>query len=216
MRELALFAGAGGGIEMRPTSRFKPDVRAHRTDYVTRLVPHAEASAFIRLHHYAKGTANTSCYAFGLFQAERMVGAALWMPPIKACARSVSPDWRRVLALSRMALEPLPTNAASHFLGAQMRFIRRDGRYVSLVTFADHAEGHVGTIYRATNWTYVGDTRPEQRFVCPVSMRLVSKKHGPKTLRIHEMEARYTKIAPSVKSKFVVHWSSMARGEPTR
>jgi hypothetical protein len=94
-----------------------------------------------------------------------LVGAALWLPPTKPCARTVHDDWTRVLSLSRLALLPgEPTNAESLLIGASIRLIRRTKRWAALVTFADLSQGHTGTIYRATGWTYLGLTKPEPRW----------------------------------------------------
>lgn len=146
---------------MRP-----PGPVARRSDYVARDAPLAEAALLIRAEHYARGCANTAVYCHGLYRAGTLVGAALWMPPTKPCAQSVHADWRRVLALSRLAVSPAePQNAASLLIGASVRLIRRARRWAALVTFADESQGHTGTIYRATNWTYLGRTRPEARWV---------------------------------------------------
>jgi hypothetical protein len=82
---------------------------------------------------------------------------------------TVHSNWRRVLSLSRLALAPTePQNAESILIGWSVRRIRREGKWVALVTFADESQGHTGTIYRATNWTYVGRTKPEARMGGPV------------------------------------------------
>ncbi len=147
-------------------TRHKPDVRAHARDYVTSRIAHAVAAPFIREHHYARGCANTSTEAFGLFRRSELVGAAVWMPPTRVCAETVDrEDWRRVISLSRLAVAPTePTNAESFFIGAMLRAMNREGRWVSAVTFADESQGHGGTIYRATNWRYLGRTKPEPRW----------------------------------------------------
>lgn len=149
---------------MKP--RFKPQDAAKASDYDVRQLPHAEAAAFIREHHYAKGCANTSTEAFGLFRGDVLVGAALWMPPTRVCAESVcKDDWKRVVSLSRLAVKPgEPKNAASLFIGAMLRALRRGKRWAAAVTFADESQGHSGTIYKATNWRYLGRTKPEPRW----------------------------------------------------
>ena len=138
---------------------------ARRCDYEVRDVPLLDASRLIRAEHYAGGCSNTAVFAHGLFRGEALVGAALWLPPTKNCAKTVHPDWRRVLSLSRLALLPgEPQNAESLLIGASLRKIRQSKRWAALVTFADESQGHTGTIYRATNWTYAGRTRPEPRW----------------------------------------------------
>jgi hypothetical protein len=183
----------------------KPDARAHRRDYTIGLAPHAEVAAFVRAHHYARGCANTSVMAFASRRGGTVVGAALWMPPTRVCAESVSPDWRNVLALSRLAMRDAePTNAESIFIGAMVRAIRTGGRWRSLVTFADGSQGHTGTIYRATNWTYIGPTKPEPRWVSSdgrqVSRLATRSRTAADMLALgHHMAGRFPK------HKFVMH-----------
>jgi hypothetical protein len=147
--------------------RHKPENAARAADYRVERVPHADARAFIAEHHYARGCANTSTDAFGLFRAGVLVGAAVWMPPTRVCAESVNREhWRKVVALSRLAVAPTePTNAASLFIGAMLRNLRQARRWVAAVTFADESQGHTGAIYKATNWQYVGRTKPEARWL---------------------------------------------------
>ena len=158
---------ADGDLSPTRSRRFKPANGARRRDYRVARVPHADAAAFIREHHYAHGSANTSSESFGLFRANVLVGAALWMPPTKVCAITIDPvEWRRVLALSRLAVDQSEAqNAASLFIGNMLRTLNADRRWTASVTFADESQGHEGTIYKATNWRYLGRTKPEPRWV---------------------------------------------------
>lgn len=147
-------------------TRFKPEKSARLCDYRIERVPHSEAAEVIRQHHYAKGCSNTSCESFGLYRGPFIVGAALWMPPTRVCAQTIDPvEWRRVVALSRLAIASgEPTNAASLFIGGMIRSINADRRWTAAVTFADLSQGHEGTIYKATNWQYLNLTKPEPRW----------------------------------------------------
>ncbi len=78
----------------------------------------------------------------GPFNAHSLVGAA-------------KPD--DCLALTRLWLaDELPPNSESRVLGLVIRALRRDTSLKFLLTYADPAVGHVGTIYQATNWIYTG------------------------------------------------------------
>jgi len=143
--------------------------RLKRAEFEVRAVPHADARAFIKREHYAQGSANTSVYRHGLFRRGdgKLLGVAMWMPPTRVAAESVNrEDWRRVLALSRLAISAeVPANGASFLLGRSIRLIAAEGRFATLVTYADESQGHTGAIYRATNWRYVGRTGPYPRWV---------------------------------------------------
>lgn len=176
-----------------------------KRDYEVADCAHAEAIELVSKYHYARGGANTSVYRHGLFHVERgMVGVALWMPPTKVCAQSVHDDWRGVLCLSRLVVAPgEPTNSASYLLGRSMRLIKADGRFHSLVTYADEWQGHRGQIYRATNWTYVGAKKRGPVYVDD-NNRMVCRKAGPKS-RTHEqmIALGYRCLGRSVKHKFI-------------
>ncbi len=171
------------------------------SEYHVRHVPHKDAAAFIHEHHYARGCANTSVLATGLFSGDYLVGASLWMPPTRVCAESVAGEnWRGVLALSRLAVAPsVPTNGASFLIGRSIRLLRRDPRWTHLVTYADESQGHTGAIYLATNWTPQGRTRPEARWLTADGVQ-VSRKAGRSRTRAemealgHRLDGRHSKI----------------------
>jgi hypothetical protein len=57
-----------------------------------------------------------------------------------------------VLELNRLCCENLP-NRASFLVGHSLRLLPRNR---IIVSFADCAQGHVGTVYQATNFLYTG------------------------------------------------------------
>jgi hypothetical protein len=177
---------------------------ARRSDYEVRDCPLRDAVAFISANHYAKGCSNTAVYVHGLYREGLLVGVALWLPPTKACAQTVHENWRRVLALSRLAVAPSePTNGASLLIGQSIRRIRRARKWVALVTFADESQGHDGTIYRATNWRYVGRTKPESRWEDATGRQVsrLATKSRTKT----QMETRgYRMVGKFAKHKFTM------------
>ena len=171
------------------------------SEYAVRAITHKDAADFIREHHYARGCANTSVLATGLFAGGALLGASLWMPPTRVCAESVAGEgWRGVLALSRLAVAPgVPTNGASFLIGRSIRLLRRDPRWTHLVTYADESQGHTGAIYHATNWTPQGRTRPEARWLTADGAQ-VSRKAGRSRTRAemedlgHRLEGRFAKL----------------------
>ena len=150
------------------------------------------AQSLVKKYHYTGGGANTATFRHGLLDPLKNVrGCAWWLPPTKGAAQSVYPegDWKSVLALSRLVLDPdVPKNGASFLLGRSIRLIRHDPRWECLVTYADEGQGHRGTIYLATNWERQGFTKPEAQWVDPLTGRIVAKKAGPKSRTKKEME----------------------------
>jgi hypothetical protein len=182
---------------------------AQARDYSVRPCPFVEGAAFIRAHHYAKGCANTAVYMHGLYRGDRLVGVAQWLPPTKVCAQSVNREnWRRVLALSRLAVHPdEPQNCASMLIGRSVRLIRADRKWLALVTFADESQGHTGAIYRATNWHYVGRTGAETRWVDSTGKQVARKATHSRT--VAQMTALgYARAGRHHKHKFVMRLAS--------
>lgn len=59
--------------------------------------------------------------------------------------------------LSRLWLsDELPANAESRVLAIVCRALQKNTELKFLVSYADPAQGHVGTIYQATGWGYTG------------------------------------------------------------
>lgn len=173
----------------RYSGKTVPRTHARKKDYTVDSVPHSVVADFIRTHHYSKGCSNTQVYGHGLFRDGVLVGAASWLPPTKVAAKSVDAEnWTRVLSLTRLAIHPdEPTNAASLLLGASIRLIRKDRKWVWGVTYADESQGHKGQIYRATNWQYVGRTGPYPRWVDENGRQVAPKSTKNRTKA--EMEA---------------------------
>jgi hypothetical protein len=179
-----------------------------KEDWEVRRAPLAHARALIEAWHYAKGSSLTAVYVHGLYirGTPIMVGALQWLPPTRVAAESVNKaHWTRVLALSRMVVLPgIPRNACSYLLGAAVRDIRRDGKWVSLVTYADESQGHEGGVYRASNWTYAGRTRANPRWVSQDGRQVA--RQSTRTRSKAQMEALgYRQEGPFHKHKFVLH-----------
>ncbi len=176
----------------------------------------AEAREFIAKFHYSGGSSRTCVYAHGLFRRgeNELLGVALWLPPTKPAARSVNRDqWRRVLALSRLCIHPeLSTNAASFLLGRSIRLIKTEGKWLSLVTYADEFMNHKGQIYRATNWTYVGKMKGSPRWE-DVEGRQVSVLSTKSRTRQQMRELGYRNVGVYDKHKFVMHLTPQRKPE---
>ena len=185
------------------------DSKLRRQDWCVRDVPAADARAFITEHHYSKGSSLTRVYSHGMFRrdSDRLMGVAIWLPPTRVAAESVNKDrWQKVLSLTRLACHPeTPRNAASFLLGASIRLIRSDGRFVSLVTYADTRYGHTGSIYRASNWTYVGCMKGSCAWRDPKTGRQVARKATRSRTDAEMLALGYERLPPSDKHKFVLH-----------
>lgn len=183
--------------------------RLRKADWEVRGIQLSIAQKIVTEYHYMRGGSNTATYCHGLFLKESLQeenecrGIAWWIPPTKGAAIATYPDnWQGVLCLSRLVVLPdVPKNAASFLLARSMAMIDRQ-RWPCLVTYADKRQNHVGTIYKATNWTYIGETKPEAVFV--IGDRTIARKAGPHTrTRVELAQLGAVYLGSFSKHKFV-------------
>ena len=187
-----------------------PTPRLHRRDWwVATLPAHSDAVALIQSLHYAQGAPNTSTFRHALYRRDSWplldgpYGVALWIPPTRGAAETVDPEWRGVLALSRFVLDPtVPVNGASFLLAHSMRALDRK-RWPTLLTYADTAQGHTGTIYKATGWECLGPVAAGDVWKDESGVQR-GRKRGGRTLLAAEMRALgFTRQPQLPKIKFV-------------
>lgn len=174
-----------------------------------------DAQRLVEGHHYSRGGSNTAVYVHGLYHRATgvLAGIAWWLPPTRVACESVNAaEWTRVLSLTRLViLDGCPTNACSFLLSRSVGLIKKDRRFVSLVTYADEGQGHTGAIYRAANWTYAGRTGPYPRWVDQNGRQRACKATKNRTKK--EMEdLGYVKLGSYYKHKFVLHLTQRKPG----
>lgn len=173
------------------------------------------ARQFVADNHYSGGCSNTAVYAHGLYRSGEieLLGVALWLPPTRVAAESVNrAQWRKVLSLSRLAIRAdVPKNAATFLMARSIRAIRRAGRFISLVTYADEFMGHTGAIYRGANWTYVGEMKAQPRWE-DLNGRQVAKKSTKTRTNAEMEELGHRMVGAYKKHKFVMHLKPQRHG----
>jgi hypothetical protein len=107
--------------------------------------------------HYSKCLPTGKLVKYGVWENDKFIGVIIF-------SRGASPhlgtalnlDQTEVCELTRIALNK--HNApVSQFLAAALKKLRQEQEGLKLVvSFADPKEGHVGGIYKATNWIYTG------------------------------------------------------------
>ena len=182
--------------------------KLRKEDYYVADAPLKDAQEMVRTHHYSKGGSLTAVYVHGLYEREtnRLCGIVWWLPPTRVACESVNKEkWKKVLSLTRMVVLPdVPPNACSFMLSRSVKMIRNDGRFVSLVSYADERQGHEGLVYKACNWTYVGRTGPYPAWLDGDGRQVAPKATVSRTKA--QMEALgYTKIGSFHKHKYVLH-----------
>ena len=56
--------------------------------------------------------------------------------------------------------DDLPRNSESRVIGVALRHLKRHTDWKLLISYADPSAGHVGVVYQASGWLYVGQGDP--------------------------------------------------------
>lgn len=164
-----------------------------------------EARAFIATHHYSGG-GGLNTINVGLYHGMELVGVAAFGVPVSmdAAASVFGRDHAdRVMDLQRLVLvDDAPRNTESWFIVRALRALKRERPSTWAVTsFADSTQGHIGTIYQATNAIYGGTGGAEMQFI---------DQHG--RLRSNRMDGRRVTVADGADRG----WTPIRRGHKHR
>ena len=127
-------------------------------DLFVKPVPNNIARSIVERHHCLHSFPGATKLAFGVFVGFGLQGAVvLGCGPVNAYSLVSGANPDDCLALTRLWLsDDLPGNSESKVIGSVIRALKRHTHTKFLVTYADPTQGHVGTIYQATNWFYTG------------------------------------------------------------
>ena len=139
------------------------------TNFTVEYINRKAVTSFIEKYHYSHNINGIQSYHhFGLytegnFGLPKMIGAMLYaMPSMPHTAKkynSINPD--RCMELRRLVcIDDTPKNTESYFIGKTLRCLKQNTDLEVVVSYADQHYGHVGTIYKATNFEYFGETSP--------------------------------------------------------
>lgn len=136
------------------------------------------ARAFVEAHHYA-ASYPAARFRFGLFRGDELAGVAVFSHPCNNAVLACLPgDGLERTELGRFVLlDDVPANGESWMLARCFEQLAREG-IVGVVSFSDPVPrttadgravflGHAGTIYQATNATYVGRARADMMRLLP-------------------------------------------------
>lgn len=142
-------------------------------------VPPSTVRPLMEEHHYLHSMPAAPRRCYGVFLDNALVGGAVFTSGARNGHRLLSAAASQDAAtLARLWLsDDLPANSESRVLGIILRDLRRTTSWKLLLSYADPAAGHVGTIYQATGWTYLGLT-PGESYVQLADSRL----HHPRSI----------------------------------
>ncbi len=122
--------------------------------------PHAAAKHAVMRWHYSRALPAFKLVRIGVWESGRFVGAILYgVGANRHIARPFRLKDTQVCELVRVALAPASTrkHPTSKCVAISLRMLKRQSPGLRLVvSYADAGQGHVGTIYQATNWIFLG------------------------------------------------------------
>ena len=129
---------AGGGVSPTPALQ----------SLQVRPIPIRSAKAILVCEHYLHSMPGGTQLAFGMFLESRLLGAlTLGVGPFNSHSLVEGAAPGDCLTLSRLWLsEELPKNSESRVLGVVTRSLTKHTNLKFLLSYADPAVGHIGTI----------------------------------------------------------------------
>lgn len=164
-----------------------------KNDYIIKKIERKDTLDLILNYHYAKRVPSIS-YAFGLFLDDELVGCVTYGKPggSRVCNGLVGDLYGpKVYELNRLVLKYNNKNEASMLIANSFKLLPRE---TILISYADTNQEHIGVVYQATNWMYVGLSakRTDRVFIDGTK-----QKHGRhvNSKEVENFEER-TKIVP--------------------
>lgn len=170
------------------------------------------ARSYIAENHYTKSCA-LGRISYGYFEDNELKGAIVFSQPAGKFVASGIWDkgtQRNTLEFIRMFLDDSAVIKESQFIGQVIKELRKDMPEVKiLVTYADSQAGHVGYIYQATNWIYIGTASDERKIFIDgvrVHRRMLNSKYGTSSLpRLNEILAKEGKTLTYSAERYEKH-----------
>ena len=119
---------------------------------------HQAAKHAVHRWHYSRQMPAAKLVRIGVWEDGRFVGVILYGSGAnRHLARPFGLKPTEACELVRVALAPGREHPTSRCLGYSLKMLRKQSPGLQLVvSYADTKEGHLGIIYQATNWLFIG------------------------------------------------------------
>ena len=132
-------------------------------DFIVEPCSMREIKEFVVHWHYSHNLRGMMCsHAFKMSYEDSIIGAMIYGRPAMANAWKKYADQQDdLLELRRLCcIDKTPRNTESYFIGKTLRWLKKNTNLKVIVSYADPHHGHGGTIYKASNFQYHGQTSP--------------------------------------------------------
>lgn len=212
MRVLELFSAETIAPDLSglPSDRFNSAWRA-----VTRVEPCSisEVEGFVLRHYLGKRPAIITLCLKVVMRGLSVGMIVFAMPPRESSKRYGGETWE----LARLwLLDCIPRNAETWVIGQAVRYVKRHYQSVSfLLSYADPAAGHSGTIYKAANWQADGRTDDERKSPRCDYVDDAGKRYGRAGNVPDAARASVVRVPRSSKHRFILNLNSNMPSAPS-
>jgi hypothetical protein len=144
-------------------------------DFIISPCALSEIREFVEKNHYSHNLNGIKVsFCFSAKWKDELIGAVIYGAMSTTAWRKFSDSEQKVLELRRLVfLDNVGKNAESRIIGYTLRWLRKNAPQVEIiVSYADPRYGHVGTIYKASNFKYVGLSGKDTGFLDPETNRV--------------------------------------------
>lgn len=110
---------------------------------------------FKEFHYKSDNMGGGISICFAMFIDNKLVGGSVLGKPRH------EKKYKKCIDIRRMAcIDEAPCNSESYFLGQIIKWITCNTDYENVLSYSDITVGHIGTIYKASNFKKTGETSP--------------------------------------------------------
>lgn len=121
-----------------------------------------EISAFIEHWHYSKnvnGLISDYCFKLENDTGDIIGGMMYGRIAMAGVWKKYAKQEKDLIELRRLCcIDDTPKNTESYFIGATLRWLKKNTEIKTVISYADTTYSHKGTIYKASNFRHVGMT----------------------------------------------------------
>lgn len=186
-----------------------------RPDVVVDWCSYEAAKYAVEHWHYSKRMLAGKYMSIGIWENRLFIGAIVFSHGAnKAIGKQYGLSLFLACELSRVAMTKHAI-FVSHLIAKSLSMLKSQADRLRLVvSYADQREGHIGAIYQASNWIYVGQSSGNDRRNCPylkpgggiVQWRTMSKicqRHGMSHTLQAAISLGYTPLGFMPKHKYL-------------
>lgn len=127
---------------------------------ICKKVDNKFAKEFMCLNHYSH-SCNLAVISYAFYENENLVCMVVYgRPSARNLSNSIwegGNDYNTLELIRLFSFDWCPNNIESYCISQSIKHLKRDLKEVKiLVSYADSSAGHVGYIYQASNWMFIG------------------------------------------------------------